>query len=128
VPKRWGNFGQGYEDEIALQHARMRDLQFGRVDGRLVVKKNVEVDQARAFREGFLATHTGFDLTQCPQERRGCQVGLRRQHRIEEPGLVEIIDGLRFVQAGSLKHPDRGTVQAADGFAEIFLAFAPSAR
>jgi hypothetical protein len=64
VPKRWGNFGQGYEDEIALQHARMRDLQFGRVDGRLVVKKNVEVDQARPFGEGFLATHPGFDLLQ----------------------------------------------------------------
>lgn len=64
MAKRWGNFRERHENEIALQHARVRDLEVWRFDGRVVIKKNVEVDQARSFGEGFLASHPGFDLLQ----------------------------------------------------------------
>lgn len=101
----------------------MRDLQLRCVDGRVVVEKNIEVDQAWALGEGFLAAHLGFYFPQGAEQCRGRKTGLCFEDGVEEPGLVEIVDGLRFVDAGSLEHLDRGMVQAPEGFAEIFLAF-----
>ena len=58
-----GNFGERDEHEIALEHTRMWDLEFRRVDGGVIVEKNVEVDETRPFGESFLAAHVGFDVT-----------------------------------------------------------------
>lgn len=55
------DFGEGGEDEIAQEHARVRNLKSGRVDGFVGVEKNVEIDEAGPLGEGFFATHFGFD-------------------------------------------------------------------
>jgi len=102
VAKRWRNFGQGREHEIALQHAWMRDLQVRRVNGVSGVKQNIEIDEARAFGEGLLAAHVRFDLAKRGEELRGGQFGLRFDDGVQKPGLVEVIDRLRFVNAGKL--------------------------
>ena len=46
------------------------------------------------------------------------------EHGIEKPGLVEIIDGLGFVNAGKPEHMDAGFGEEADGLAQVFLAIA----
>ena len=71
VAKIGGDFGQGSQDKTALQHAGMRDLQFGSGDGVVVVEENVEIDEAGAFGEGFLAAHGGFDGVKRAQEIEG---------------------------------------------------------
>ena len=62
------NFGERREDEFANEHARMRNLQFRRFDGLVTVEENIQVDQARTFRNEFLATHAGFDSAQRAQQ------------------------------------------------------------
>lgn len=51
------DFGQGNEDEFALEHARMRHLQFRRVNGLVAVKKNIYVNQPRPFWHKLFAAH-----------------------------------------------------------------------
>jgi hypothetical protein len=118
------DFGEGGEDEIALKHAGMGDLQGGRVDGFVSVEKNVEIDEARSFGEGLLAAHFGFDATEGGEELRRSQIGLRFEDRVEKPGLVEVVDRLGFVDAREFRDVNRGLRHAADGFAEIGLAIA----
>jgi len=92
------DFGEGDEDEAAEGQARMRDVEFGRVNDGVGVKKNVDIDEAGAFGNAALATEGAFD-----GENRFHQV-LRRQirfsfdNRIEEPILFEEFDGLGFVK------------------------------
>jgi len=118
------DFGERYEDEIALEHTRMRDLEVRRFDGCVAVKKNVEIDKAWALGEGFLAAHPGFDLPQCAEECRGREIGLCFEDGVEEPGLVEIIDRFGFVDAGNREHLDRSVLQVASRFPQILCAVA----
>ena len=59
-----GDFGQRGENEVPLEHARVRNLQLGLVDGDVVVEENVEIDEAGAFRKRLAAAHVGFDLAE----------------------------------------------------------------
>ena len=102
----------------------MGNLEVGSVDGRVVIEQDVEIDEARTFSERFFATHLRFDGTKNAKELSGGKFGLCYQHGVEEPRLVEIVDGLGFVDAGDFCDANvRGTEQA-NGFAQVLFAFA----
>ena len=119
-----GDFGEGTEHEIALQHTGMRDLQIGSVDGLVGVEQDVQVDEARTLGKGFLAAHGRFDAPKRGEKLRGRKMGLGEKDGVEEPGLVEVLDGFGFVEARKLCDLNGGLRHAADGFAEMGLAVA----
>lgn len=49
---------------------------------------------------------------------------MRFEDRVEEPGLIEVVDGLGFVDAGEFGDVDGGLGEPADGFAEVGLTVA----
>lgn len=57
MAKRGSDFGERDENEVAQQHAGMRDFEFGSGDGVVTVEKDVEIDEARTFGECFFAAH-----------------------------------------------------------------------
>ena len=54
----------------------------------------------------------------------GGQTSFGFEDSIQEPGLIKIVDGRRFVDAGGLFHGDAELTQATLRFAEIFFAIA----
>src|SRR5271157_4516629 len=118
------DFSQGSKDEAAIQHAGMGDLQLGSGDGFVVVEEDVEINEARAFGEGFLAAHGGFDGVELLQEIERGQNSLRFEGGVEEPGLFEIINGLGFVDAGNFQDADAGIFEKTNGFAKVVIAIA----
>jgi len=114
-----GDFGQRGQDEVALKHARVRDLQVRLLDRAVGVKKDVEVDEAGAFGERLVAAHVGFDLAEGGEEFVGRKTGFGTESGIEEPGLVEVVDGLGFVEARDSFDADGMAVEELDGFAEV---------
>ena len=107
MTERRGNFGKGNKNEIAVEHARMRDLEFSGFDGSVIVQKNIEVDKTRAFCEGFFAAHSRFRFPESAQQCQGREIGFCDEDRVQEPGLLKIIDRFRFVEARNPQHPDR---------------------
>ena len=124
MAKGRGDFGERDEDEVSQKHAGMWDLEIGSGDGVVAVEEDVQVDQARAFGEGFFAAHLRFDVAECREELRGREIGLRFEDGVEEPGLIEIINGLGFVDAGDSCDADGGFAEESDGFAQVCLAVA----
>ena len=57
-----GDFSQWGQDEVALKHARMRDLQVRLIDRAFGVKKDVQVNEPRAFGERLVAAQVRFDF------------------------------------------------------------------
>lgn len=124
MAKGGGDFGERCEDELALEHAGMRNLQVRGVDGVIAIEEDVEIDKAWAFGERLLASHLRFDVAEGGEELRGGEVGLGFEDGVEEPGLVEIIDGLGFVDGRELYDVDAGLGKKANGFAKIGFAVA----
>ena len=124
MTERRGNLGERREDEVSLEHARMGDLEIGCGDDFVSVKEDVEVDQARAFGERFLAAHLRFDFAERSEKLNSRKIGLRLEDGVEEPRLVEIIDRLGFVDAGKFCDVDTGFSEETNGFAQVFLAVA----
>ena len=102
----------------------MRDLQIGCADRVVAVKQDIQIDEAGAFGEGFLAAHGRFDFSHPTQEFVRGQTSFGFEDSIQEPGLIKIVDGRRFVDAGGLFHGDAELTQATLRFAEIFFAIA----
>jgi len=99
VAEGGSDFGQRNKDESAIEHTRMWDLEIRRVDGFTAVEENVEVEEARTFGEGLLAAHLRFDKTKGAKEIEGVEFGLRFEDGVEEPILIEVIEGFGFVNA-----------------------------
>src|SRR5271166_1924594 len=102
----------------------MRDLQIGSGDGVVAVEEDVEVDEARAFGEGFFAAHLRFNVAQSGEELKGGKIGLRCQDGIQKPRLVEKVDGLGFIDSGDFFDVDIGFGEKANGLAQVFFAVA----
>jgi hypothetical protein len=91
------DFSERCENELTFEHARVRNLQLWRVDGFVAEKKDVDVEEARAFGKGFLAAEPRFDCAKGVQELNRLGIGFALNNTIKEPGLVEVVDGLGFV-------------------------------
>src|SRR5208283_2200362 len=99
-------------------------LKFRSRDGVVAVEENVQIDEARAFGEGFAAAHGGFDGAKFVQQIEGGQIGLRFENGVEKPGLFEEVHGLGFVDAGEFQDADAGFGEKAERFAQIVFAVA----
>jgi len=104
VAERRRDLRKRRKDEIALEHAGVRNLELRRIDGGIAIEKNVQVDQARPLGEGFLAAHLQFDAAQNAEKFRGWELRIRFQDGVEKPGLIEIVDRLGFKEAGYFRH------------------------
>lgn len=102
----------------------MGDLEIPGGDGFVIVEEDVEIDQTRTFGKGFLATHLRFDVTQRVEEFGGGEIRLRFEDGVEEPGLVQKINGLGFVKAGKFPDVDAALAEESNGSAQVFLAVA----
>ncbi len=67
-------------------------------------EKDVDVEEARAFGESFSAAKLGLDGAEGMQELDGLRIGFTFDDAIEEPGLVEVIDRLGFVEGRNSTH------------------------
>jgi hypothetical protein len=119
MTKRGRDFRERNQDEVALKHSGMRHLKFGRFNGCVVVEKNIQIDETRAFREEFFATHQRFDTAERGEELRGGKLGVCFEDGIQKPGLVEVIERLCFVKAGDSLHLHAGFFEAANRFTQI---------
>ena len=102
----------------------MRDLEIGTGDRFVAVKQDIQIDEAGALGEGLLAAQGRFDFSHPAQEFLRRQIGFGFEDGIQEPGLFEVIDGRRFVDAGGLFHGDSELAQAPLRFAKILFAIA----
>src|SRR5262249_265831 len=123
VFERRSDFRERCEDEISLQHAGMRDLQFGQGDGFVAVEENVDVKQARALGELFFAAELLFDFAKGSQEIERCKGSFGFDHTVEKPGLVEKVEGFGFVKGRDFCYAD-GWGKRVDCAAQICRAVA----
>lgn len=61
MPELRGDLGKRRKNELALEHAGMRDLQFGSVERQIAEEKDVYIEEPRTFGESFLAAELRFD-------------------------------------------------------------------
>ena len=62
------DFRERCEHKIALQHPRMRNLQLRKLDGQVIVQKNVHIEQTRPFCKFFFAAELRFDFAKRVQQ------------------------------------------------------------
>jgi hypothetical protein len=113
------DFGERRQNEFAFEYSRMRDLQFGSNDRLIAEEKDVDVEDARAFGESFSAAKLGLDGAEGMQELDGLRIGFTFDDAIEEPGLVEVIDRLGFVEGRNFMHMKICRGQHGDGGAQV---------
>ena len=124
VGEVWGDFGEGDEDELAVQQAGVGDLQVGGGDGLVAIYKDIDVEEAGALGEGFRAAELVFDGAESMEERERREVGFGLKGAVEEPGLVEVVDRGGFVEGREFLGVDAGGGQGGDGGLEIAGAIA----
>ena len=100
----------------------MRNLQFWCVDELVGVKQNIQVNEPGTFGNRFVAANAGFDGAQGVQQSQRLQIGFTFHYAIEEPGLVEKVDGLGFINRGNFAEGYAGVRKGGDGGAQIGLA------
>jgi hypothetical protein len=112
-------FGEGDEDEAALEHAGVGDLQVRLGDGFQAVEEDVQVEESRTFGDKFVAAEGSFDATEGAEESSSGESGFGVEDAIEEPGLVEEVHGLGFVESGDAEDADARLFEGGEGGAEI---------
>ncbi len=123
MPKRGGNFHQRDQNEFSFEHAWVGYLELGSVDRFLAVEQDVQVNEPGSFGNGFAAAHARFDKTQGTEQIEGVEFGGALECDVEKPILVEIIEGLGFVDAGNAADVHADVGEMVERGAEIFLAF-----
>lgn len=114
-----GDFGEGNQHELALEHARVGDLQFGRGDGLIAIYKDIDVEEAGAFGESFFAAEVVFDGAEGMEEREWREVCFGLNGAIEEPRLVEVVHGGGFVERGEFLRLNASGGQGGDGGLQV---------
>jgi len=97
MPPVGGKLGERFQDEAALAHSRMRNLQLLRSDDEVSEQENIDVDGARAFRYSALATHSQFDGLKAREQEPGEKLRLHFHHEVQKPGLIMEILRLRLI-------------------------------
>lgn len=88
------------EHEQALMKTWMRDAQISFVADEVSVEKQVYIDQARAFGRKVgvpLPPQSGLDGEQRAHQSSRRQVGFKRDHCVQKPGLVSVIARLSLI-------------------------------
>jgi hypothetical protein len=124
VAKIGSDFGQRDEDEVALKHAQMRDVEARCIDDGVIVEQDVEVDEAGAVGEWFAAAHVGFNAAESRKKLVGGEAGGGLEDSVEEPGLVEVVDGFRLVEAGEFDDSNGGVFEELNSAAKVGFTIA----
>ena len=126
VDRAGTNFREGFQDETARVHARVRNGQLGRFLDQIAVEQDVEIDGARGV--AFTADPAEFllDFEQDGQQFLGLQVGLDFGDGIEIRLLIgRAADRIGFVEGGNLRQFDaRVLLDRLQGLVEIRLPIA----
>jgi len=118
--ERRRDFGKGDQNKVALQHAWVWNLQFRGGDDFVAVEKDVQIDKAGTFGEGFLAAHAGFDFAEGVKQIDCRQICFRGNDGVEKPGLLEKINGFGFVDAGKFREMCRRFIDETESGAQVF--------
>jgi hypothetical protein len=124
VSELGGDFGEGDQDEVALEHPGMGNLESGLVDDEIVVQKDVEINEARAFGDRFVVAHVRFNAAKGGEQLGRREIGLRFERGVKEPRLVEVIDGFSFVEGRKFDDCDGGVFKELQSAAKIGFAVA----
>ena len=123
--ERWGDFGEGSENEAAFVQGGVRECEFGRGDDPMRsvlvgVEKEIEIDDAGALggNGGAVAAHVVFDGEEAVEEVEGGQTGFEQSGGVEEARLVEIAHGVGGMEAGDGDDASESG-EAAKGFTEV---------
>ena len=87
-------------------------------------EKDVDIEEARSFGERFFASELRFDGAEGVQEIDGLGIGFAFDDAIEEPGLIEVIDRLGFVEGRNFLYPKICGRQRGDGRSQVRSAIA----
>ncbi len=94
----------------------MGDGQARFVDYLVAKEKDVDVNESRPFGLKALASQRALDLQQALQECLRREVGFQQHNAVQEPGLIEKIYRLGFIERrNGGDSPER--VEASDGIA-----------
>ena len=114
-----GDFGEGNQHELALEHAWVGNLQFRRGDRLIAIYKDIDVEEAGAFGESFFAAEVVFDGAEGVEEREWREVCFGLNRAIEEPRLVEVVHGGGFVEGGEFLRLNASDGQGGDGGLQV---------
>ena len=103
-----GNLGQRNQDEGALQHPGVGDLQVRSlpVNDEAAKQQNIYVDVAGSVPDGSNPPHVIFDGLNRGQQPAGFKEGLDCGGDVEKPGLLRKTPRFRFIDRGAINHPD----------------------
>ena len=93
-----GDLGKRHQNETALGHAGMRNLETALVHDRRAEQQDVHINNARAFRREAQSTHRALDIQQRLHEPLRRQFRFDFHHAIQKPFLVAQFDRLGFVR------------------------------
>ena len=117
-------FGQRLQHEAALRHSRMRNFQIGRGDHGLAEKYNVDVDDARAFRNRAFAAHVALDLLKPRKQLAREQRGFSFDDLIQKPRLAGYVARRGFINPGRAQNANVRGGQTIAGACQVFQAIA----
>jgi hypothetical protein len=118
-----GDFDEGFQNEAALMHGGVGDLQAGLIEHAISKKHNIDVDGASAFVFHAEAPHGGFDPQGELEQSPGGLIGVDGGDAVKEPGLIGDVDRLSLVERGGSEEP-ASHVQLNDRRAQIRGAIA----
>ena len=89
------------QDKASFMHSGMGNGQVGRFDDTVIIKYDVDIQNAGAEANGILfASCQPLDLLNALEKRFGPQNGLDLDSRVDEPILVGVIDRFGFIEWG----------------------------
>jgi hypothetical protein len=124
VAKVRNKVGERGEHESALGHPRMRYLETRRADHGAGVEQDIDIDRARPFSHGADPAEFALYLAGAGEQLHREECGLRFRHQVEEPALLDVIDGLCLIDRGSAENAKAGRGKPVEGGSQISLAVA----
>lgn len=118
-----GDFGEGFEDEVAIVEIGMRDGEVLVVDMVWTVKEQIEVDAPRSLVDGAAPAHGRFDVEHVLEQVSGGEGGLEVEAGVEEGRLVldkagrGLVNGAAGLDANPLE-----LLEGADGLVDGMTA------
>lgn len=124
MPKLRCQLRQGLQHKPAFHHSRMRNLQIGQGDDGFAKEHNVDVDAARALRDGPFAAHVTLDFLQARKQLAREQCALGFDDLVQKPRLAGNIARSRFINTGLSQNANTRVAQTIAGACQIFQAIA----
>lgn len=110
------NLIQGYQYKTPFRDARMRDVQFLRMQTAMSVKKDIDIDDPGCIFERANTPHFFLYPQQTVQQFPGWQPGIHHQYLVEKIRLTGKSPGSRYIYSRLALYPASLAAYPADGF------------